>query len=236
MKLNNPSAFATDLISHAVKPGLGSLSKRDLELLIYYLLERDGAVHRSAKTYDVASSLNLPIAKAKAYRRDAYARWRGPFGEVPKLEMANVLNVVLSDKALDTAGKHAGRVAKQDGYIPVWIEHPIDRVDFEQAILDAGGIPRRDHHPDVLFVRFDVLTKIATVYLPATSVTSAIKSLKKLAPAAEEVKALLTKDIKDITLTDIRSTINDLGVKAANGLVDAKVGDLYKVLFAMVGP
>lgn len=231
MKLINPSAFADDFVAYAVEPGFGSLSKRDLELLVYYLLERDGAVHRSTKTYDVGSMLNIPIAKAKAYRRDAYARWRGPFGEQPKLEMTNVLKAVLSEKALDAAEKHAGRLAKHDGFIPVWIEHPIDRVDFEQAILDAGGIPRRDHHPDVLFVRFDVLTRIATAYLPANSVAIAVKSLKKIAPVVEEVKALLTKDIKEITFSDVRSTINDLGIKAASGLLDAKVGELYKVLF-----
>lgn len=233
MKLINPSAFANDFVAHAVEPGFGSLSKRDLELLIYYLLERDGAVQRSAKTYDVGTMLNVPIAKAKSYRRDAYARWRRPFGEQTKLEMKSVLKAVLSEEALETAEKHAGRLVKQDGFIPVWIEHPIDRVDFEQAILDAGGIPRRDHHPDVLFVRFDVLTRIATTYFSANSVASSIKSLKKIAPAVEEVRALLTKDIKEITFSDVRSTINDLGIKVTNGLIDAKVGDLYKALFAM---
>ena len=231
MKLNDPNAFGNDFVAQAVKPGFGSLSKRDLELLIYYLLERDGAVARSSKTYDVAVLLNVPLAKAKAYRRDAYARWRGPFGEEPKREMPKVLAALLTSTSLDVAAKHAGRAARQDGYIPVWIEHPVDRVDFEQAVLDAEGIPRRDHHPDVLFVRFDVLTRIASTYLTPLDTKVSLRALKKLAPTAEEVKDLLTKDITKITWSDVRSAVNGLGAKAATGVVDTKVSDLVSVLF-----
>lgn len=231
LKLKDPTAFAEALIQHAIEPGLGSLSKRDIELLMYYLLERDGAISRKAGTYDVARSLNLPLARAKTYRRDAHARWRGVFSDSKEIDLKEVLKSVLGVEALDAAVRHAGKAAREDGYVPVWIEHPADRVDFEQAILDAKGIPKRGNHPDVLLVRFDVLVLIAERHLEAQDVRAAAKALKALAPSAEEIPELLRKDVKSIRWSDVRGAAGGLAIKIGTGAIDLTYSTLLANLF-----
>lgn len=48
MELNNASAFGSSLLKQFLAEGWGSLSKRDLELLAFILLEKDGCLDRAA--------------------------------------------------------------------------------------------------------------------------------------------------------------------------------------------
>ena len=79
LKLKNPQEFGDKILEQFQKEGWGSLGKRDLELLIYILLEKDGALTRNLSNYDIARQLRITEAKVAGLRRDAYARWRPLF-------------------------------------------------------------------------------------------------------------------------------------------------------------
>ena len=74
--LKDPAGFANEFLRLTLLQGFQSLTKRDLELLIFVLLERDGAIQRAESNFSVASHLRVTPAKVKALRRDGYARWR----------------------------------------------------------------------------------------------------------------------------------------------------------------
>ena len=76
IELKDPAAFGNEFLRLTLLQGFQSLTKRDLELLIFVLLERDGTVGRDESNATVAARLRVTPAKIKALRRDGYARWR----------------------------------------------------------------------------------------------------------------------------------------------------------------
>jgi len=76
LELKDPAAFASEFLRQTQLQGFGALSKRDLELLVFVLLERDGAIDRNASNHAAAAQLRVTPAKLRALRRDGYARWR----------------------------------------------------------------------------------------------------------------------------------------------------------------
>lgn len=229
MELNDPPTFAKQLIKHAVANGFGSLSKRDLELLIFFLLESDGVLSRTSNSFDIAHTLNLTVTKTKSLRKDASARWAGLTGSRQDF-LTDILVKVLSAEQLESAKKHTTTSDGTDGFIAVWIEHPGDRLEFARAVQEAGGLPRHDSNPEILLVRFDVLSTLAEKYLPTADIKSICASLRALGPVTDELTALLKKDVKKISKEDLRSVINSLGVKAATGVLNISASKLLGIL------
>ncbi len=228
MELNNPAKFAEQLVKHAVANGFGSLSKRDLELLIFFLLEHDGAISRTSSSFEISHAMNLTVTKVKSLRRDAASRWAGLTGSRQDF-LKEVLTKVLSTEQLESAKKHTANSDGKDGFIAVWIEHPGDRLEFARAVQEAGGLPRHDSNPEILLVRFDVLTALAGQHLPTANIESIYTALRALGPVTEELKALLRKDVKKISIEDLRSVLNNLGAEAATGLLNISASRLLGI-------
>ena len=66
LELNDPAAFAAEFLRQAQLQGFGALGKRDLELLVYVLLERDGAIDRNASNHAAAQQLRVTPATPRA--------------------------------------------------------------------------------------------------------------------------------------------------------------------------
>ena len=79
--LKDPAGFANEFLRLTLLQGFQSLTKRDLELLIFVLLERDGAIQRADSNFSVASHLRVTPAKVKALRRLGTM----PIGAVPAM-------------------------------------------------------------------------------------------------------------------------------------------------------
>ena len=65
LELKDPAAFAAEFLRQTQLQGFGALSKRDLELLVYVLLERDGAIDRNSSNHAAASLLRITPAKLR---------------------------------------------------------------------------------------------------------------------------------------------------------------------------
>ena len=231
--LKDPAVFARDLVENAVSAGFGSLSKRDLELLVFWLLERDGVLPRDATSHDVARRLSVTVAKARAFRRDADARWGrlDPASQRPAARVQAVLQRVLEPRALDSARRHTPAADRADGFVGLLVGHPADRDFLEQLVLEAGGVTRSGRHPDALLVRFDVLLAIAAKHLKAADVAEARKHLKGLGAASEELEAVLRKNVSELRWEDLRTAVNAAGAKLAASQVEGGLGKLLGALF-----
>ncbi len=231
--LKDPAAFARDLVENAVASGFGSLSKRDLELLVFWLLERDGLLPREATNHEVARRLSVTPAKARAFRRDADARWGrlNPGSQRTAARVQAILHRVLAPRTLETARRHTPAADRSDGFIGLLVGHPADRDLLEQLVVEAEGVPRTGRHPDVLLVRFDVLLAIASKHLKATDLADARKQLKGLGVASEELETLLRKNVSELRWDDLRTAVNALGAKVAAGQLEGSFGKLLAALF-----
>ena len=232
LELNDPAAFAHEFLRQTQLQGFGALSKRDLELLVFVLLERDGAIDRNASNHAAAGQLRVTPAKLRALRRDGYARWRQLVAEPADAALRRILGHVLDEANLRAGSSHVSERSRKDGFLAVRIEHPDDRQQFEQAILDAGALPVYERNREVLAVRFDTLVALAErsgFLQPDTE--AVLKQLRALAPASEELAGLLKKDVSRLRWEDARNALNSLGAKAVASSAEGGLKGLLKLVF-----
>ena len=232
LELNDPAAFAHEFLRQTQLQGFGALSKRDLELLVFVLLERDGAIDRNASNHAAAGQLRVTPAKLRALRRDGYARWRQLVAEQADAALRRILGHVLDEANLRAGSRHVSERSRKDGFLAVRIEHPDDRQQFEQAILDAGALPVYERNREVLAVRFDTLVALAErsgFLQPDTE--AVLKQLRALAPASEELADLLKKDVSRLRWEDARNALNSLGAKAVASSAEGGLKSLLKLVF-----
>ena len=235
IELKDPTGFANEFLRLTLLQGFQSLTKRDLELLIFVLLERDGAIGRDESNFTVAGKLRVTPAKVKALRRDGYARWRALVPEERDAALQRIVATVLTEANLKAGAKHVSERSRKDGFLAIRIEHPDDHQQFEQAILDVGALPGYERNRDVVAVRFDTLLKIAEKWGYLQADPKAITTeLNKLAPTAEEVADLLKKDITKLRWQVVRNALNSLGAKAIASTAEGGLKGLLKIVFPFI--
>ena len=235
IELKDPAGFANEFLRLTLLQGFQSLTKRDLELLIFVLLERDGAIDRGDSNAAVALQLRVTPAKVKGLRRDGYARWRALVPEDADAALQRIAATVLTEANLRSGAKHVSERSRKEGFLAIRIEHPDDAQRFEQAIVEVGALPVYERNREVVAVRFDTLLKIAERwgYLPPDP-QAAVAALKKLAPASEEVADLLKKDVTQLRWDDVRRALNSLGAKAVSSTVEGGLKGLLKLAFPFI--
>ncbi|MCL7715117.1 hypothetical protein [Stenotrophomonas mori] len=235
IELNDPAGFGTAFLHQTLLQGFQSLTKRDLELLIFMLLERDGAIGRSESNAAVALKLRVTPAKVKGLRRDGYARWRALVPEEGDAALQRIVAAALTEDNLRSGARHVSQRSRKEGFLAIRIEHPDDAQRFEQALVEVGALPVYERNREVVAVRFDTLLKIAERwgYLqPDPQATLAV--LEALAPASEEVADLLKKDIARLRWRDVRPALNSLGAKAVASSVEGGLKGLLKLAFPFI--
>lgn len=235
IELKDPASFGNEFLRLTLLQGFQSLTKRDLELLIFILLERDGAIARSESNAAVALRLRVTPAKVKGLRRDGYARWRALVPEEGDAALQRIVAAVLTEENLRSGAKHVTERSRKEGFLAIRIEHPDDAQRFEQAIVDVGAIPVYERNREVVAVRFDTLLKIAERWNFLQPDPQATRdALKKLAPTSEEVAELLKKDITQLHWEDARRALNSLGAKAIASTAEGGLKGLLKLVFPFI--
>lgn len=235
IELNDPAAFGNEFLHVTLLQGFQSLTKRDLELLIFVLLERDGTISRSESNATVALRLRVTPAKVKGLRRDGYARWRALVPEEGDAALQRILAGVLTDANLRSGTRHVSERSRKEGFLAIRIDHPDDAAQFEHAIVEVGALPVYERNRDVVAVRFDTLIKMAERwgYLQPDAATLTA-ALQKLAPTAEEVADLLKKDVTQLRWDEVRKALNSLGAKAVASTAEGGLKGLLKLVFPFI--
>ncbi|WP_411832741.1 hypothetical protein [Pseudoxanthomonas mexicana] len=232
LPLKDPAAFGSEFLRLTLLQGFQSLTKRDLELLIFVLLERDGAIERSESNFTVAGKLRVTPAKVKALRRDGYARWRALVPEERDAALQRIVATVLTEANLRAGAKHVSERSRKDGFLAIRIEHPDDAQQFEQALLDVGALPVYERNREVMAVRFDALLAMAERWGYLRPDPEAVtRALQQMAPASEEVAELLRKDVSKLRWQDVRNALNSLGARAVAGTAEGALKALLKLAF-----
>lgn len=222
-QLSDPASFSEVLLKEFLVNGWGSLSKRDLDLLIFILLEKDGALDRSASNYDLARELRLTESRVALLRKDAYARWRLLNPEEPQAVLQRIFQTALAEKKLEHVMKFSTERRMSEGFIPLLIEHPDDRAEMERAIKVAGGIPIHERNREVILISHTLLLDIADHHSLLQNDPKHIRD--QLKQIAKEVEAILASDttlkeflqlpLEKITPAAIRAAFNDAGATVA---------------------
>jgi hypothetical protein len=218
LNLNNPGWFGQSLLDLYLKDGWASLGKRDIELLVFLLLERDGAILRTESNYDVARKIRSTEAKVIALRRDAYAKWRPLIGEQANQVLERVLKSALEKERLEQTAKFATDRRMKEGFLPLLIEHPDDRAEVEHAIKQKHDIPIYERNREVILIHYLTLLKIAEeLGLLETDPLKIQKHLKKFLNDKETLSDFLKTPVDELTLQGARAALNDAGKIVVEG-------------------
>jgi len=219
-QLKDPAAFAQDFLKLTLTQGFQSLSKKDIELLIFFLMERDGAIPHSASNYEVSTQLRLPINRVKALRRDSYQRWRPLLTETRHQTIQRICKILFTTENMKSGAIYATERRREDGFIAVRIEHPADLIEFEQAIIDVGDIPIYERNREVLIIQFETIFKIAKEFDFIKNTPAELRDeIKKIVGKDKNLEQYLTKPMEEFTWVDLREFVNKAGSRfVANSL------------------
>jgi len=230
--LKHPETFGQALVDIYLKQGFQSLSKRDMDLLIFLLLELDGAVDRESTNYEVARRLRLTPARVKTLRQDAYARWRPLVPTDRKATLQRILREALTTEKIKSGSKYASEKTRDHGFLAIRIEHADDRQEFEQAVLDSGGLPIYERNPDVLVLSFDTLLAVAKEFgFTSAGSKDILRQVKDLEPKAETLEKFMMKDVKALGWDETRKIFNSVGVELVKNAAHGKLGALLQIAF-----
>lgn len=233
--LKNPAQFGQRVVDRYFAEGWGSLSKRDLELLFFILLEKDGALDRSGSNYDIARLLRVTESKVVSLRKDAYARWRHFTSETHDDVVSRVFRVALSQAQLVQSMKYATARRMDEGFIPLLIEHPDDRAEVEHAIKGASGIPIFERNREVLLIHHETLVNVAeSLGILERDPKKVQSQLKTLLGNQATLKSFLSMPIKKITWDDARAALNDAGTIVVEGGLHQTLPALMKIFIPSI--
>lgn len=216
--LSDAAVFGQKFMEQYLAEGWGSLGKRDMELLLFVLLEKDGALDRGASNYTIARQLRVTESKASSLRRDAYARWRPLTLESPDQVVRRLILAALDAKRLENTAQFASERRMGEGFIPLLVEHPDDRSEIEQAIKAAGAIPIHERNREVVLIHYSTLIDIGErLGLIEKSPKKIQVELKKLLGSEATLSQFLQTPLSKLTWSDARAALNEAGAIVAKG-------------------
>jgi sulfur transfer complex TusBCD TusB component (DsrH family) len=209
MKLNDPAVFSETLLNYFMEQGWQSLSKRDLELLIFILLEKDGVIDKFASNHTIAKQLRLTPAKISALRKDSYARWRPLLGITGEDMIKHILKNTLTEKKLASGARYAAEKTARDGFLALMIEHPDYRAELEEALKNLDAIPVYERNPQVILIHHDTLFELAKQFDLLDDFKDIQSNLKSLcSDKVKDLEGFLKKKAKDLTWDDVRAALS----------------------------
>ncbi|MEZ4225566.1 MAG: hypothetical protein R3B13_31730 [Polyangiaceae bacterium] len=225
--------FARRFLTKYMAQGFQSLSKRDVELLLFYELELSDLVSAAASNHDVAKRLRLTAKKVATLRRDAWARWAED-NEIQDHLRATLRGLFTPD-ALATVLTENKRAWRSDGLVPLLLEHPSDRAEVEQFLKRRHSIPHYARNREVLLVPYKLLIELsASLGTPVEK-----KQLTQIRAAFlkdADLKGLLTRDLRELSWREARQVLNNTVAEMLHKTsVDAASRGLGAVLGGVLG-
>ncbi len=213
--------FGRRFLGGYLKGGFQSLSKRDIDCLVYFNLELSGAIDPKLDNHSAAQFLRITPQKLRALRKDSYARWST---EDERIEMLREsLRRYFSPRALKGVLRDMSSDLFADQTLPILLEHPAERSEFVQAIKELYGVPRYARNREVLLVPIETLLDVADYLGLSDDDTTAASAAKKAFDGDTDLKKLLATDIRKLNGTKVRAALNNVG---ASLLAEAATGGL----------
>lgn len=141
--------FYDDLMTELSKYPFGSMPKRDLECLLFYLLNKHDLIEGKCNR-DKSYCLGLTSARLNSFYIDSNAK----FGKKGN-EVESVMKIL--EKL-----KNETDVSYEDGYFIFSEENPVLREDFIQAMKDKGFYTDTSHNKEIIKVKAIALLAFLT--------------------------------------------------------------------------
>ena len=145
--------------------------------------------------------------------------------------LKRIFQHAFSPDRLSKLSQYATERRMSEGFIPLTVEHPDDRMELENAIKEAGGVPIFERNREVLLIHYKVLIDIAFQLGIVADPQKAQQEIKRLVGVTETLRGFLTKPLPDITGGDIRDALNDAGASVLEEGIK-KLPDLLRLVIS----
>jgi hypothetical protein len=208
--------FGQNFLHHFLAGGWGLLPKKDIESLVFFLLEQNGAIPHEGKLL-VARDLRITEAKLNSLRRESHSKWHSISKVDRSSVMRNLLLNNLSDESLDRKKNYSD---KKDGRVPIQFDHPIDKEDFIHHLKELGEIPVFERNRDVILVPFGDLLEIARKFGVKVAEPEKIAFEMERLFTKFSLGKFLTQPLNKITWFEVRMALNEAGAKFVESKIE----------------
>lgn len=181
------------------RPAFGSLPKREIELIVFQVLNEIGALRKDASLYDLMTDLRITRAKASGLVFDSEVR---KFGDDTSQLDSQIIEALITT-----------RFAKDGDFFILEVQNP-----FLNAHL-KDRLQRLNHISDTSF-------NSAIVRMPLSAVTDLIESLVETERLEQVRLALVAAGAPDTSLKGVLlSATKKLGSKVLGNVADGLADD-----------
>ena len=146
MKLNQPSQFAEVFLERYLHDGLGRMQKRDIDVLVFYLLLQDGQYNLPDDIFKAGRELGLTETRVRNLYQDVQLR----FMQYDEDEAMRQLVEVVETGAIERSGEKLTFI----------IRDPLLRQYFEEWVAAEDGFTDSRFNKNLVVVTVDVLTRV----------------------------------------------------------------------------
>ena len=164
IKLKKPGAFGDAFINEYLQRGFGNLQKREMDILIFYLLMNDGALGKEINFYQLSRQLKLSEARVKNLYFEAQLRF-GDYDEDQAVEDF----IELVSKGLFESDKN--------NHVSFIIRDPMLRQYFEEWVAQYEGFSDSSFNKSIVKVSTGLLTKILCGLVKNTKKAEELRSM-----------------------------------------------------------
>lgn len=126
LKIEDPGKFCETFLAEYCKNGLGvGFTKRDLDVLVFYLLLKDGRYNMPADVYKVCRDLKLSETKVRNLYQDVQLRYNQYDKNIAKERFITIVE--------------SGAIELKDNKLTFTIREPLLRQYFEEWVAEVNG-------------------------------------------------------------------------------------------------
>jgi hypothetical protein len=147
--------FASEFLRRFVDAGFGTMPKREVELLVFFLLTSPGQPLADVSTYDLANKLRITEKRILSLREEAAVRYGIANA---KAQLGRLIARIF------TTGRTRPELI--DGKLAFQLDDPVMMREYEKAVNDAGYLVEYGNNRRVLLVEPHVFLSVVRQVFP----------------------------------------------------------------------
>jgi len=211
MTINNSNNFTEDLFKEILLKGFGTMSKKDIDILLMHLLFKDKQFSSDEDHYTIAKILKTTPAKVRNLIYDMQLRY-----DNEELNIQEILLTMLLNKKYIVDGN----------FIILEIRNPQYKDLFEYEVRNVGGFSDGSFNNNIIKLKKEAFEKLFNSFFDGFDLEKIKKELSK--KELEELKSINPKDSGEFIFSLLKifgeSTAKQLGKETAKILPDIITG------------
>lgn len=201
-----------------LKNGFQSLSKKDIDLLIFYFMEQANLI-KEENSYEKAKYLKITPKKLANLQLESYMRW----GEENREQvLKNFFHKAFAKESLDRILSEQDDLL-QKRKISLTIENSVEKLQLERTLKEIASNIEYTLNKEVIVVNIKTLFEILYfAEIDKEKIQDILKDIEKI-----DIKQLLTrKDFRSITFEEYRKNLNKIGFETMREIGKTLIGKL----------